>query len=145
MADIFLNREREELKLSKQSKVEWMPKNMYRIFFSPNFTAKLKNASINLLVQTSGSSPCSMAAFSAGRPNASQPMGWITFKRVTMMIKSSFLKALSIQHSVHYTHYVSIYQTCIPTVNKIWSLKFQLISILAIKSKIIMITYIFAI
>lgn len=113
-----------------------MHKIMYSNFFSPNLTAKLKNASVYLLVQTSGSSPCSMAAFSAGRPNASQPMGWITFKKSYNDDK---------KHSVHYTHYVSIYQTCIPTVNKIWSLKFQLISILAIKYKIIMITYIFAI
>lgn len=55
------------------------------------------------------------------------PSPWdeLPLKRVTMMIKSSFLKALSIQHSVHYTHYVSIYRTCIPTVNKTWSFKFR--------------------
>lgn len=36
MADIFLNREREELKLSKQLKVECMHKNMYSNFLVQN-------------------------------------------------------------------------------------------------------------
>lgn len=42
-----------------------------------------------LLVQCSGLRPCSMAAFSAGRPKASQPIGFRTFRKKQAHIRQN--------------------------------------------------------